>query len=530
MEGIDLTKKNLLLLLISVVTISFVACAPDIIEEPETVYNDKVLKWNLGSEPKTIDPGLNTTSDGGNIINNMFEGLMREIDGELQFAMAKSYEISDDQLFYTFKLRDALWSDGKPVTAYDFEYAWNRVIDPVTDSNYFWIFDEANIDSFKAVDDKTLEVVLCAPTPYFLGLTSSHTFFPLREDAVVEAADGNWAIDPEISIVNGPFYLEEYEAGEKLVLAKNENYWQADKVKLNKIEAFMINDGTSALATYEAGELDVVDNISSEDIPRLMAENDAFYIIPMDGVYYYSLNTTVEPLDDVLVRKALNYAIDRNAIVDILKGGQISAGNIVSNVSYDNQGSVFSEKAGDYVPIDGSGVKKARDALAEAGYPNGEGFPTLDIMYNVLDDHRIVAEIIQEMWKTNLGIDVTLTEQKWADFQDTRRQGDYQIARAGWTGDYSDPMTYLGMFVTESPMNYARWSNKDYDTLIANSKSATPDDRFSMLYEALDILMKEYAYMPIYTYTDAVMVSDKVTNWEKTTRNEFWFGFADIVD
>lgn len=542
MEGINLFKKNLALLLVLVMVVAaFAGCASTPAEEPAATTEEpateepvveepaeKVLTWNIGSEPKTIDPGLNAASDGGDVINNMFEGLMREVGGQLLPGMAESYTMSEDQLTYTFVLRDALWSDGEPVTANDFEYAWTRVLDPATGSEYSWIFSEANVDTFRAVDEKTFEVTLLAPTPYFLGLTGFYTFFPVREDSVTQGADGAWAIDPAASIVNGPFYLEEYKTGDKLVLAKNDNYWQADQVMLDKIEGFMIVDATTALTAYEAGELDVIDNMPSEEIPRLMAEDDTFYILPLDGVYYYALNVAVEPLTDTNVRKALNFAIDRAAIVDILNGGQLPATNMVSPASYDDEGNVFSTEAGDYVPKDGSGVAEAQQLLADAGYPNGEGFPTLEIMYNTSEGHKMVAEIIQEMWKTNLGIDVTLTNQEWAVFQDTRRNHDYQIARGGWLGDYSDPMTYLGMFFSDSPMNYAGWQDTSYDEILEAAKTAPPAERFDMLYEALDKVMLSYAYMPIYVYTDSMMVGANVDNWEKTTRGVFWFGFADL--
>ncbi|MBN2259411.1 MAG: peptide ABC transporter substrate-binding protein [Clostridiales bacterium] len=538
MEGINLFKKNLALLLVLVMVVaSFAGCAAKPAEPvtegtPETpVVEEPVVKnltWNLGSEPLTIDPGLNAASDGGDMINNMFEGLMREVNGELQPAMAESYTVSDDQIVYTFTLRDALWSDGQPVTANDFEYAWTRVLDPATASEYSWIFGEANVDTFRAIDEKTFEVTLAAPTPYFLGLTGFYTFFPVREDSVVQGPDGSWAINPEASIVNGPFYLSEYKTGDKIVLAKNENYWQADKVMLDTIEAFMIVDATTALTAYETGELDVIDNMPAEDMPRLMAEDDTFYILPMDGVYYYSFNTTVEPLDNELVRKAMSYAIDRTAIVDAMNGGQLPAVNMVSPASRDADGNVFSEKAGAYVPADGSGVAEAQALLAEAGYPNGEGFPVLEILYNTSEGHKMVAEIIQEMWKTNLGIDITLTNQEWAVFQTTRTNGEFQIAREGWIGDYSDPMTYLGMFVTDGAMNHTAWSSPDYDALLDASKTAAPADRFNMLYEALDILMASNALMPIYVYTDSLMVANNVIGWEKTSRNVFWFGFADL--
>ncbi|WP_430883815.1 peptide ABC transporter substrate-binding protein [Fusibacter sp. JL216-2] len=493
---------------------------------------EQVLYWNVGSEPKTIDPGLNGANDGGNVINNMFEGLMREVDGQIQPGIAESYTVSDDQLVYTFTIRDAKWSDGQAITANDFEYSWNRVLDPETASEYAWIFDEANVDSFKAIDEKTFEVTLKAPTPYFLGLTAFYTFFPVRQEAVEAGADGAWAVDPAKSIVNGPFMLEDYRNGDRLVLVKNPNYWRADQVKLDRIEGLMIVDQATALTGYESGQIHVIDDMPSAEIPRLLAEDPTFMIMPQDGVYYYALNTQVEPMDDAKVRRALMLAIDRTAIVEtVTKGGQIPATTMVSQASRDANGNVFAIEAGDYgIPVDGSGVEEAKALLAEAGYPDGEGFPELEIMYNTSEGHKAIAEAIQEMWKQNLNINVTLTNQEWAVFQDTRKQGNFQIARSGWIGDYSDPMTYLGMFVTGSPNNYSRWENSEYDTLLEEAKTQEPQQRFETLYKAHDLVMEGSAYMPIYYYTDPIMVSQAVADWEKTSRNTWFFGFAEIVE
>ncbi len=199
---------------------------------------DQTLVWNIGSEPKTIDPGLNAASDGGDVINNMFEGLMREVDGKLEPAMAESYTISDDKLVYTFTLRDGLkWSDGESLTAYDFEYAWNRVLDPATASEYMFIFSEANVDTFRAIDEETFEVTLKAPTPYFLGLTAFYTFFPVKESAVVQGPDGGWAVDPEISVVNGPFMLKEYNNADRIVLEKIQTTGEQMMSTLNELKA-----------------------------------------------------------------------------------------------------------------------------------------------------------------------------------------------------------------------------------------------------------------------------------------------------
>lgn len=264
--------------------------------------NDGVLNWNLGADPKTVDPGLNSANDGGHVINNTFEGLMREINGELVPAMAESYEVSEDGMTYIFKLRDAKWSDGQPVTAGDFEYAWKRALSPEVASEYgfqmFYIkgaqdfYDGAgSIDdvAIEVIDDKTLKVELTGPTPYFLDLTSFYTYMPVRKDVVEQDPEG-WAKNPELTVSNGPFVLTEYKTGDKVVLEPNEYYWNRDMVKLDKIEGFMIVDESTQLTAFEAGELDIIDNIPNQEIPRLLAEDDRFEIKPLLGTYYYIFN------------------------------------------------------------------------------------------------------------------------------------------------------------------------------------------------------------------------------------------------
>jgi oligopeptide transport system substrate-binding protein len=537
MEGICLFKKNLALLLVLILAMGLLAGCGGKTEEPATTPTEpatpKVLVWNIGSSgPKTIDPGLNAASDGGNVINNMFEGLTREINGKIEPAMAESYTISDDGLVYTFKIRpDVKWSDGQPVTAKDFEYAWTRVLDPATASEYSWIFDEANVDSFKALDDMTFEVKLKVPTAYFLGLTAFYTFFPVREDAVAKGADGAWAYDPAASIVNGPFKLESYTQGNKLVLVKNDNYWRADEVKLTKIEGLLIDDESTSLTAFEAQEIDIIETVPTAEVPKLMAEDPRFMIFPQDAVYYYSLNTKVAPLDNVKVRQALALAIDRKAIVEtVTKAGQFPAHSMVPATDYDADGNIFNVKSGFHIfKEDGTAdVEKAKALLAEAGFADGKGFPEMELLYNTSEGHKAIAEAIQEMWKQNLGINVKLANQEWAVFQDTRTNHDFQIARGGWVGDYSDPMTYLGMFITGSTMNYGEWSSAAYDSAIAASKKLTDQARFDELYKADKVLMEEMPVIPIYYYTDSTMVQEYVKGWELTTRSTWYFGRADI--
>ncbi|MDK2918169.1 MAG: oligopeptide transport system substrate-binding protein [Candidatus Petromonas sp.] len=564
-------KRSFALLLVLVLVLgAFAGCAnqtepapaedqeqpKDQAEEPAPAEDkEMVLRWNLGSDPKTIDPQLNSASDGGHIINNTFEGLMREVNGKLQPAMAESYEVSDDGLTYTFKLRDAKWSDGKPVTAHDFEYAWKRALNPETGSEYaFQMFyikggqeyfeGKGKVEdvAVKALDDKTLEVTLNAPTPYFLNLTSFYTYMPARKDVVEKDPEG-WAKNPELAVSNGPFKLAEYSTGDKIVLVKNENYWNVDAVKLDKIVASMIVDQSTQLTAYESGELDAIDEVPTQEIPRLLAEEPTFQILPLLGTYYYIFNVDKEPTNDVRVRKALALAIDRKAITEqVTKRGETPATGYVPPTLKLSNGKEFREVAGDYgIDPNKAQVEEARKLLAEAGYPNGEGFPTLELVYNTSENHKAIAEAIQEMWKQNLGINVTLTNQEWAVFQDTRHQGNFSIARAGWLADYADPMTFLDMWTSYSGNNDAQWrwqkygndtklnpSNKRFEELIEKAKTVTGEERDSALLEAEKIMMDEMIVMPIYYYTDPTLVKEYVKDWEKTPLGHWYFGNAYI--
>ncbi|MCT4593230.1 MAG: peptide ABC transporter substrate-binding protein [Anaeromicrobium sp.] len=512
----------------------------------EVVEGEKVLKWNIGSEPKTLDPQQNSAADGGHVINNTFEGLMREVNGKVTPAVAESYEISEDGKTYTFKLRDAKWSDGQAITAGDFEYAWKRALDPnliPQPSEYaFQLFyvkgaqdayeGKGSLDdvAIKAIDDKTLEVELIAPTPYFLELTAFYTYMPVRKD-MVEKDPAKWATNPETAVSNGPFTLSEYLLGDKIVLKKNENYWQADKVKMDKIEAFMIVDYSTNLAAYESGDIHANEgSVPPQEIPRLLEDkNSGFEIKPSIGTYYYIFNVTKAPFDNPKVRRALTLAIDRKQITEnVSKGGELPATGFVPPGLLDAEGNEFRTVAGDYGIKETSDLEEAKKLLAEAGYPDGKGFPAAEVLYNTSEGHKAIGEAIQEMWRKNLGISVELRNQEWAVFQDTRHSGNFSIARAGWLGDYADPMTMLDLWLSYSGNNDAQWDSKEYDNLIEGSKLKTGQERFKMLYDAEKMMMDEMIVMPIYYYTKKVLVKPEVTGWEMTPLGHFFFGFADI--
>lgn len=536
-------KKRLsLVLVLALILGAFAGCGGGAAEDQK----EMVLNWNIGADPKTIDPQLSAAVDSAHIINNTFEGLMREdASGMLQPAMAESYDISDDLLTYTFHLRDAKWSDGEPVKAADFVYAWKRGCDPnliPEPAEYSYMFyyiagaqaaneGTGSLDDIvvSAPDDKTLVVELVAPTPYFPDLTALNMYFPVRQD-IVEQDPAAWARTPELAVSNGPFKLAAYTAGDRLELVPNENYWNADSVKLTKIVGLMVVDATTMLSAYQAGEMDIIDDAPTPEIPKLKAEDPTFKILPQVGTYYYSFNNQREPFTDVKVRQALSYAIDRTAIVEkVTQGGQMEATGFVPPGLVDNTGKEFRTVNGDFgVAISTENVEKAKQLLAEAGYPDGKGFPAVEILYNTSEGHKAIAEAIQQMWKENLGIDVTLKNEEWAIFQETRQNGDYDIARGGWLGDYADPMTMLDLFISNSALNDPDYMNPAFDALIEKAKVTSGDERFKAMYDAETMMMDDMAVMPIYYYTNLLSVQDYVKNWEITKMSVFYFGNATI--
>ena len=480
------------------------------------------LIYNLGEDPKTIDPTLNNSSGAGTIIENAFEGLMRLDENEkAQPGVAESYDVTDDKLTYTFHLREnAKWSDGEPVTAKDFEYAWVRALTKETAAEYayqlYYIKNGENFYNGKAtreelgievVDDYTLKVTLEAPTPYFLELTAFTTYFPVRED-IVEANPDGWALEPETYVSNGPFTLTQWDLKEQMVFAKNENYWNASEVKLPGVVYKMVTDVNTAYASLKSGEFDMVDSVPPAEIASGQEEG-LVTISPNLGTYMLIFNVGKQDtlsddvkkvLSNAKVRKALSIAIDRKGLVEnVTKGGQIPAYSFVPAGIKNADGEDFASTH--YYDESQANIEEAKKLLAEAGYPNGEGIPTLTFMFNTEGDHKLVAQAIQQDW-AKLGVNVKLENQEWKVFLSTRQQGGYQIARHGWGGDYVDPMTFLDLWVTGGGNNDAGYSNPKYDELVNAAKvEADENKRWDMLKEAEDILMEDMPIIPLYYYT-----------------------------
>lgn len=516
----------------------------------------QVITFNLGAEPKTIDPALSTAIDSGDVIGNAFEGLMALDNKDLPIpGMADKYEMSKDGLVYTFHIRaGAVWSDGKPVVAGDFEYAWKRVLNPATASEYsyqlFYLkngqgYNEsqlpadkktagvksATIDEVgvKATDDSTLVVTLENPTSYFLSLTAFQTYMPVRKDV----ADGNtsWATKPETYITNGAFKMKEWLPKDVMTFVKNDKYWNASAIKLDTINYKMIEDATAALSAFKADQMDMIQTPPQSEIPGLVADGSCV-ITPNLGTYYYVANLTPEAvkinpeaakaIQNPKVRKALSLAINREDIVtNVSKGGQTPATSFVPKGIPEPDGKDFASK--EYYPAKGD-IAKAKALLAEAGYPDGKGFPKMTFLYNTGAGHQNIAAAVQDMWKTNLGIDIELKNQEWKVFLTTRNDKQFILARDGWLADYTDPMTFLDLLASSSGNNDAGYNNPAYDAKILDAKKELdPTKRMAMLHEAEDIIMNEDVVIPIYFYTNTIVTKPTVKGVRTSALGQHWF-------
>lgn len=505
---------------------------------------EKVLRHNHGEEPESIDPALNTTVDGGTIVIACFEGLTSLDENDQPVAgVAESWDVNEDKTKYIFHLRkDAKWSDGKPVTAGDFEYAWKRALHPDTAAEYaYQLFYIKNAPEYnegaaraedlgiKVVDDYTLEVELSAPTPYFLALTAFPTMFPVRQD-IIEAHGDQWALNPDTYIGNGPFKLVNWQSKDHMKFVPNEHYWDKDRVKLDAVIKTFIADASTMLAGYEAGELDVIDSVPFNEIDKLK-QGDEFQMITQLGTYYYCFNVTRPPFDNVNVRKAFALALDKEDLANkVRKSGVPATSFVPPGVPDTAAGKDFREVGGDYFPTKAQ-PEEARRLLAEAGYPEGNGLPNVTFVFNNSEEHQMIAEAALEMWKKNLGItNINIQNQEWAVFINTRQNGDFQIARHGWLGDYNDPMTFLDLFTTGNGNNDAQWSNQQFDELINKARLATDEaERMAALHEAEKLMMEDAIMIPILHYTENTMIKPYVKGLVKSMLGFTLYDKADIV-
>jgi len=497
--------------------------------------------FNAGAEPKTLDPALSTGVPESHIQTALFEGLTRIGEGEkVMPGIAETWTQNTDGTVITFKLRDAKWSNGDAITAEDFKYAWLRALSPELASEYsyqlYYIKGAEDYNSkkgtaeavgLKVVDPKTLEVTLAAPTPYFIALTSFHTLYPVNKKAI--EANKDWSLKAETFVSDGPFKMKEWKHNDQVVVVKNENYWDAKNVKMAEVDFNLLEDAKAALTAFEAGQLDGTDNIPTEDIDRLKASK-VLKSAPYIGTYFYRFNVTKKPFDDVKVRKALTMAINRQTLIDkVVKGGQKPALAFTPPGMVDVEaGKDFRTVGGDFIKED---VTEAKKLLAEAGYPDGKNWPAdATILYNTSSNHKLIAEAIQNMWKTNLGIDVKLRNEEWAVYLESQKKLNYNISRAGWIGDYSDAMTFMDMFVTGGGNNETGWSNAEYDKQIKTiaNKSGDQKVRIPAMHAAEKVLMDEMPIMPIYYYVNNFVLKDGIKGAFRSSLGPIDFKYASV--
>jgi len=462
--------------------------------------------------------------------------------------MAKEYTISEDKLTYTFTLRDDIkWSNGDPVVASDFEYAWKFALNPLSASDYaFQLYylaggeeynsadtektSEADLKKLedavgvKATDEKTVVVTLAKPTPYFLELCAFYTYYPINQKVQEENPD--WATEGDTLVSNGPFNITEWNHDQDVLIAKNDNYYNKKVVKLSNIDFIISEDLNTNWQMYQNDEIQVDYDLPVDVLGKLKSEKSPELTIPTElATYFYRFNTTKKPFTNVKVRKALSMAIDRQSIIDnVSQGGQLPAYALVPTGVADAKGE-FRENGGDYFA---ENLEEAKTLLAEGLKEEGMDKLSFSIVYNTSEAHKKMAEAIQQMWN-KLGVDVQLENVEFKVKIDREHALDYEVTRAGWIGDYVDPNTFLDLFASWSTQNDTGWTSDKYDELIKSAASEFDvAKRMGYLHEAEKLIIEAYPIMPIYYYTRPMMIKPNLVGTVKAVNRDINLVYADL--
>lgn len=519
----------------SAMAVGVIPAAPAMTVFADDAAND--LKIMMETPVESLDPQQATDGTSFEVIADYTDGLMQmDADGKPVNALADSYETSDDGLTWTFKLKDAKWSNGDPVTANDFVFGWQRAVDPDVASEYAYMLSDigqvknaAEIIAGEkdkselgvtAVDDKTLQVELNAPVSYFLSLMYFPTYYPVNQ-AFFESCADTFGTSPETTLSNGAFILDSYEpAATEFHLTKNPDYYDADRVQLSGLDYQVIQDSQQALMSYQAGDLDMT--LVNGDQVDQVKDDPAFRAIGAGYLWYVSPNMDKVPeLANENIRKALTFAIDRSAIAeDVLKDGSLPTYTAVPpQFATGPDGSDFSGDQEKFKDVCDSDPAKAAEYWQKGLEELGIDSLDLEMVVDADDAPQKVATVLQEQWQTNLpGLTISLTvepkKQRVQDMQD----GNFQLGLTRWGPDYADPMTYLGMWITDNSNNYGLWSNSDYDAIIeectTGDLATDAEGRWAKLYDAEQIVMNEAVIFPLYTQSNAEMVSPAVTGVE----------------
>jgi oligopeptide transport system substrate-binding protein len=493
----------------------------------------QILHMGNGDEVEDIDPQITTGIPEHNIIAAIFEGLVTEDPTDLHPVpgVAERWDVSEDKTVYTFHLRpNAKWSNGDPLTAKDFYQSYQRILNPKLAAEYAnMLFIVKNAEAyykgqvkdfkevgFRVIDDRTLEVTLVAPTPYFLFMMAHHySWWPVHIPTVqkfggMEKRGTGWT-RPENFVGNGPFVVSEWRVNEVLKVKRNSNYWDAATVKLNEIHFYPIQSRDTEDRAFRSGQLHVTYEVHRPKMDSYKKDMaDMLRMDPYLGNYFYRVNVTHPILKDKRIRKALSMSIDRETIVkNVTKANETAAYYYTHPDAHLPGFPKYEPRA--RVTYDIEGAKKL---LAEAGYPDGKGLPPIEIHFNTDEKHKAIAEAIQQMWKKNLGIEATLVNQEWKVYLDVQDQLAYQVSRAGWIGDYEDPNTFLEMWMTGDGNNDTGWSNAEYDKLIEQARvTVDVNARLELFQKAEAMLLDETVVIPIFFYTKPHLVRPSVKNW-----------------
>ena len=507
------------------------------------------LTVSVGPEPQTIDPTINSAVDAMIYTTHLFENLtIRDENNNIIPGAAESWTSSNNNTIYIFNIRsNAKWSDGMDLKANDFAYAWKRIVDPKNGASYSILLDViknasdimmGNKDKetlgVKALDDKTLYVELEYPVPYFAEMVAHTAYTPLREDIVSKNEDG-WTLDVNTMVGNGAFQIVRWDHNSRLVVRKNTDYWNYKEIKPDIINFEFIDNDNTAMSAIINEEIYFYHNTPINDREKLLEDGIA-RPVPNISLYFYEVDNRKEPFNDVRVRKAISLAIDREYIVNnIMKGGEKPAAAIVpynikdvdsTNDFRNKRDGYFSTKSEDYQ----NNVEEARALLAEAGYPNGENFPVFEFISNP-GFHITIAESIQAMLKEALNINMVIRQEEWAVLLQTRRDGNFDMARQGWIGGYNSPAAFLSLVKTGYVLNEGRYSNPEFDKALLNASLAENDsDRSMYMHEAESIAMNDMAIIPIYYYAGTVMQNSKLTNVIYDIFGIYNFSKAEIIE
>ena len=563
-------KKLVAMLLTLALTVSMVACMTSCGKDKETANSSDKAEWDksvtvqVGPNPETLDPALNSTVDGGNMLITLFETLLIiDQDNSVKAGQAEKYEVSDDGLTWTFTMRDGLkWSDGTELNAKDYEYTFKRIVDtnlaapyaetvagmidgytaaignPGADGKPTTTPDPELLNVKASEDGKTLTIKLAYPCSYFDKIVAFGTTSPVQK-ATVEANGDSWATKPETYVCNGPFMIKEWTPSQSIVCVKNPNYkggWDSSKIVAEKLTFLLLEDSSASYTAFTSGQAQMIKDVPTEEIPSLKKAEDGgeFYIDTILGTYYVSLNLNKAPFDNVNVRKALSLAIDREYVAStIMQGTYTAAYNYVGPNVIDAEGMFFDNaKASNggktYISADHeANLEEAKKALADAGYPNGEGLPTLTYSTNDSGYHVAVAEYLQQAF-AEIGVKMNIDKVDWSSFTSQRREGNYELARNGWVMDYNDASNMLELFQSTNGNNDGKYNNPAFDAAIEKSKVADKKVHFEALHEAEQIVMNDYGFIPLAYYNDFWLQSSSLKGTWHSPYGYWYFQYAYI--